>query len=481
LSNTGTAALSLGGITLSGGNAGDFSQANNCGSSVAVGASCIIQVTFTPQASGARSTSLAISDNAAGSPHSAALSGTGVTVPQIALNPASLSFGNQNLQSSSAAQMITLSNTGTAALSLGGITLSGGNAGDFSQANNCGSSVAVGASCIIQVTFTPTVVGTCSASLSVISNAAASPVLLSFSGTGIQLPSWPDASSYWAALVNVTTAVNTYLANHSAYFTNDKIVTDLEANSVNYADSTSVNNAKNAYNQARTTLMSRGLLVGRYISGTNVEPMANEDRYPYSIVPIENMPSFAKYYGQWSSSQPWRMIINVSDAPTRAAFQTQIKQEWQKNPSNIYFLDNAANHEGSTQPWADQCKNMYEINQLAQSMGARAIFNISMLPGGISDTDMNLLVNALNGGGVTFEQPWEAVVSNSATLTANAVKQYRRLLDSGIAVVMIAQNSASQATPAQLKAWVATWRKPSDPLYLSLSFFTAPDPTIYNW
>src|SRR5437899_2331883 len=93
--------------------------------SVAARASCTISVTFTPQAAGTRSASLVIADNATGSPHSAALSAAVVAVAQISVSPSSLSFGNQNLQSSSAIQTITLSNTGTAALSITSIAVSG--------------------------------------------------------------------------------------------------------------------------------------------------------------------------------------------------------------------------------------------------------------------------------------------------------------------------------------------------------------------
>src|SRR5437764_13905026 len=81
-----------------------------CGSSVAAGASCTISVTFTPQAAGVRSASVTITDNAAGSPHTAALNGSGVTVPQASVSPSTVSFGNQNLGKASAAQTITLSN-----------------------------------------------------------------------------------------------------------------------------------------------------------------------------------------------------------------------------------------------------------------------------------------------------------------------------------------------------------------------------------
>jgi hypothetical protein len=73
LTNTGSAPLTFSSIGI----AGDFAQTNACGTSLSAGANCTITVTFTPTAAGARSTMVTISDNATGSPHTVALSGTG--------------------------------------------------------------------------------------------------------------------------------------------------------------------------------------------------------------------------------------------------------------------------------------------------------------------------------------------------------------------------------------------------------------------
>ena len=83
LSNTGGAALAITGITISGTDSGDFSQTNTCGSSLAAGATCTISVVFTATASGTRTATLSLMDNAAGSPQSVSLTGTGVTPTQI--------------------------------------------------------------------------------------------------------------------------------------------------------------------------------------------------------------------------------------------------------------------------------------------------------------------------------------------------------------------------------------------------------------
>jgi hypothetical protein len=75
LSNVGTAPLFLSGISESGNS--DFSVSNNCAASMAAGAQCSLGVAFAPHAIGARSGTVTIRSNAAGSPHTINLSGTG--------------------------------------------------------------------------------------------------------------------------------------------------------------------------------------------------------------------------------------------------------------------------------------------------------------------------------------------------------------------------------------------------------------------
>ena len=205
LSNTGGAALTITSVAISGTDPSDFAETNNCGSSVGVGASCTISVTFTPAASGSLTAALSITDNATGSPQSVTLTGTGASSggtggtgtssPAAGLSPSSLTFGNQAMAITSSAQTITLTNSGTAALSMSGITFTGTNAADFAEvADTCSGSVAAGANCTIGVTFTPSLASSETATLSVSDNAASSPQAVSLSGTGI-----PDVILSWTA------------------------------------------------------------------------------------------------------------------------------------------------------------------------------------------------------------------------------------------------------------------------------------------
>jgi hypothetical protein len=179
LTNIGSSNMTISGVTVTGTDAGDFGQTNNCGTSLSAGASCTINVTFSPTASGARSASLSITDSAVGSPQTVSLTGTGIA-PAVSLSPTSLKFGVTLVKNSSPPQNVTLTNTGNGSLSITSISTTG----DFSQTNTCGSSVTAGASCTIIVTFKPTAPGTRTGTLSVTDNAPGSPQTVSLSGTG---------------------------------------------------------------------------------------------------------------------------------------------------------------------------------------------------------------------------------------------------------------------------------------------------------
>jgi hypothetical protein len=101
----------------------------------------------------------------------------------VGVAPSSLVFATQTGTASSP-QMVQLTNTGTAQLAILSLSLTGQNPGDFAISNNgCGSTLAAGTSCAIQVTFIPAGTGGRSASLSISDNATGSPQIVTLSGT----------------------------------------------------------------------------------------------------------------------------------------------------------------------------------------------------------------------------------------------------------------------------------------------------------
>jgi hypothetical protein len=222
LTNSGNAPLAISSISLTGTNSADYAQTNTCPlspSTLAAGANCTISVTFTPTATGSRSASLSIADNATGSPHAATLSGTGIA-PGVSLIPTSLTFTNQAAGTTSAAQSVTLTNNGTAALTISSIGVTGTNSSDFAQTNTCPlspSTLAVNGTCTINVTFTPTATGSRSASVSIADNAGGSPQSIALSGTGTSPAVTPSPTSltYAGQTVNTTSAAQTVTLTNS--------------------------------------------------------------------------------------------------------------------------------------------------------------------------------------------------------------------------------------------------------------------------
>jgi len=102
----------------------------------------------------------------------------------VKLVPISLSFGDQLVGTTSTAKAVTMTNVGTTALTINGISLTGINAGDFSQTHTCGGTLGAGASCTISVKFHPSATGARSAAVSISDNGGGSPQKVPLSGTG---------------------------------------------------------------------------------------------------------------------------------------------------------------------------------------------------------------------------------------------------------------------------------------------------------
>jgi subtilisin family serine protease len=185
LTNNQPAALALGGLAIS----GAFSQTNNCGASLGPNLSCNILVTFTPTALGAHSGTLTLDHDAATSPQTVALAGTGVA--RVTLAPDALDFGGIVVGSASPARTASLrNNQKSAALLITSIVA----AGDFTQSNTCGAQLAPGFTCAIRVNFKPSAMGLRAGTLVISDNTPESPHLLPLSGAGMGQPDLAESS-----------------------------------------------------------------------------------------------------------------------------------------------------------------------------------------------------------------------------------------------------------------------------------------------
>jgi len=176
LTNTGTATLDITSIVAS----NSFFELNNCGSSLAVGAHCNINVFFSPHVLGTITGTITMTDNASNSPQTISLTGAGT---MVGLSPTTVSFDPQTVGTTSAAQTVAMTNHGYRAVSVG-FGLRGSNSGDFAETNTCGTSLAPQASCTISVTFTPQARGSRTATLDVVDNGGGSPQIVTLKGFG---------------------------------------------------------------------------------------------------------------------------------------------------------------------------------------------------------------------------------------------------------------------------------------------------------
>jgi hypothetical protein len=234
--------LNITSIALSGADPGDFQIASGttCPTSGSVQplGTCLINVTFTPTASGTRSATLTVSDNTSSGKQTISLTGTGSTAasPTATLLPATLTFASQTVGTTSAGQSSTLTDTSsTVALNISSITLTGTDPGDFaiSSASTCPTSgtIKAKATCLVTITFTPTATGTRTATLNVTDNATGSPQTVSLTGTGAAA-ALATATLLPATLTFASQTIGTTSAGQSSTLTDTSTTVALNISSI---------------------------------------------------------------------------------------------------------------------------------------------------------------------------------------------------------------------------------------------------------
>jgi phospholipase C len=154
-----------------------YSQTNNCTKPLFPGASCTVQVTFTPHKSGIQPGNLIVNDSGVGSPHSAYLYGIGEVV---ATSPAALAFGTVPVGSHSQPLTVSIQSYGEAPVLIGTIKVGV----DFAQTNDCPAQLPLNGSCQVMVTFNPATAGAVTRYLDIPSSDVSGPNRILLTGTG---------------------------------------------------------------------------------------------------------------------------------------------------------------------------------------------------------------------------------------------------------------------------------------------------------
>jgi hypothetical protein len=206
LTNVGTAALT--GVSVATSSA-MFTQTNTCAANVAPGGTCTISVKFVPTAAGVVQGSLSITDSAGDSPQPVSLAGTAVSGPFASISPFSLTFGPQAPGTTSPAQTITVTNTGTSALSISTVSAV---PTDFKETDNCADfTIQPTNSCTISVTWTANATPPESGSLTITDNGqnGGTQTVGLLGGATNTISISPTSLSFGNQAVNTTSAAQT--------------------------------------------------------------------------------------------------------------------------------------------------------------------------------------------------------------------------------------------------------------------------------
>jgi hypothetical protein len=192
LTNVSSSILQINGITVD----SDYSQTNNCGSTLGPGQSCTVSVSFAPTAVGPRNGTLLVSHSGLGSPQNVNLTGSGR--PPLAVNPTKLEFGTWSVGATSDSQWVSIGNGSPPAVTINGAVASG----DFAvESNNC--TTVIFSSCVILVTYHPSSPGPGSGELTINTSDPASPYTVDLAGNGTAGPVFqimaPNGGEQWQA------------------------------------------------------------------------------------------------------------------------------------------------------------------------------------------------------------------------------------------------------------------------------------------
>jgi hypothetical protein len=212
--NPGTAALTVTQASITG--TGFTSSGLTLPLSVPPGGSSAFNVGFTPASAANYSGSVTLISNTPNSPLVVPLAGTGISTNlQLSASPASLNFGSQTT-GTSAVKTVTISNTGNSSVSISQITESG--AAFNNAALGLPLTLAAGQSTSFLVAFSPTATGSLTGSITVVSNAANSPLTIALSGTGVQpqISVVPSSVTFGNVSVGVNNTQTITIRNPSA-------------------------------------------------------------------------------------------------------------------------------------------------------------------------------------------------------------------------------------------------------------------------
>jgi hypothetical protein len=210
LKNTGTASLSVSQVAATG--SGFSVSGASVPLTLAPGQTSTFNVQYAPTTAGAVNGSVSVVSNAPNSPAAVSLSGTGVDATRtLSVSPSNLSFGSVN-DGSTASQGFTVTNTGNSNVSISGMSATG--AGYSIVSGGSAVTLSPNQSASVSVQFAPTVAGSVSGAVSILSNATGSSGV-TLSGTGVAPQVSHTVALNWGASSSSVAGYNVYRSSVS--------------------------------------------------------------------------------------------------------------------------------------------------------------------------------------------------------------------------------------------------------------------------
>lgn len=184
---------------------------------------CSICITYVPSGTGKRSGKITFDDNDPSSPQTATLTGTG-SLLELSPAPSALTFPNTPLGSSNT-MPITATNTGKKSIEISSVSA----INDYTVSSDCGTSLAVQASCTINVKFTPTLSGARPGTVTVVSSDPASPQRVDLVANGLGIVLVPQKIAFGTVMVGTISPPQTVTitnANSTTVLMGNVISTD---------------------------------------------------------------------------------------------------------------------------------------------------------------------------------------------------------------------------------------------------------------
>lgn len=215
LTNSGTSTLHIASIATS----GDFTASSTC-STLLPAATCTIAVEFVPDdlaAQSLRSGTLEIRSDASDALEFVTLLGSSTPAPLL-LAPTSLNFGSIDVGQSSGL-LVTATNTSSSPITLGSLMVTGAYTVSTGTCPDAGASLAPGAQCTLNVTFTPASTGTQTGILSVASSATELPLTVILTGVGATSGTQQQPGAFTLTVNGSSSASLTVTSGQPAAFT----------------------------------------------------------------------------------------------------------------------------------------------------------------------------------------------------------------------------------------------------------------------